>query len=200
MDPTGRELGDFNGADAFGIPYGSYTRDFQYNDDDSGGLANGDPSGLKGMSIPSPPTGTYQVVATGTGSGPYTLTFTGVATDGTEQSSVQTGTASLGATVVYNLTYSSTPGAPLGITTGGAAVVLSPGTLPAFPAQVVNTQSSAQTIKLSNQEPPRWLFPVLVLQGISPKPTPVNPISRRIRVARSQSSSALPEVGFDPER
>ncbi len=150
MDPTGRELGDFNGADAFGIPYGSYTRDFQYNDDDSGGLANGDPSGLKGMSIPSPPTGTYQVVATGTGSGPYTLTFTGVATDGTEQSSVQTGTASLGATVVYNLTYSSTPGAPLGITTGGAAVVLSPGTLPAFPAQVVNTQSSAQTIKLSN--------------------------------------------------
>jgi Chitobiase/beta-hexosaminidase C-terminal domain/Abnormal spindle-like microcephaly-assoc'd, ASPM-SPD-2-Hydin len=111
-DPMGRQLGNMNGNDTFGIPYGSYTRDFPYNDDDSGGLANGDPTVIKGFSVPLPPDGTYQVVATGTGSGPYTLTFVGVASDGSAQTQVATGTTTLGLATSYELTYSSTPGSP----------------------------------------------------------------------------------------
>jgi hypothetical protein len=148
-DPTGRQLGNLNGSDVFGVPYGSYTRDFQYNDDDSGGLANGDPTGIKGFNIPSPPDGTYQVVATGTGYGPYTLTFTAVASDGTAQQTIATGTASPGVAVTYQVTYSTTPGAPFTVTGTSPVASLSTSSL-TFPGQIIGSTSSAQAVTIDN--------------------------------------------------
>jgi len=106
VDPLGRDLGHLNGTDVFGIPHGSYTRDFPYADDDSTGLANGDPSGIKQAHIPSPLAGTYSVTSTGTGLGIYTLTFRMLSTDGTWQAATVAGLASVGSISTYQVFYS----------------------------------------------------------------------------------------------
>jgi hypothetical protein len=148
-DRTGRQLGNINGRDVFDVPYGSYTRDFPFDDDDSGGTANGDTTGIKGFSVPSPPDGTYQIVATGTGAGPYTLTLIAVASDGTEQEVTLTGTASLGSVVTYQATYSSTPGAPFTVEAVQPVASLSANALN-FPNEPVGVASSPQNVTLSN--------------------------------------------------
>jgi hypothetical protein len=121
VDPQGRQLGSLDGADVFGIPGGSYVREYPLADDVGVGTANGDPTGIKTAYIASPEKGTFQVTATGTALGTYRLTFLAVATDGTIQSTVVTGNAGPGSTSSYQISYSSEPGSEFTVESTTAA-------------------------------------------------------------------------------
>jgi hypothetical protein len=111
-DPQGLLLGNVTAGapDVFQIPNGSYTRDFPLADDVGTGVAHGDPSGIKSLSIPGPVPGSYQLQVTGTAPGTFTLTLIYLASDGTSQSASFSGVTDTGATSEYQFTYSPIPG------------------------------------------------------------------------------------------
>ena len=111
-DPQGRLLGNVTAGspDLFQITAGSYTRDFPLADDDVTGVAHGDPSGIKGLSIPGPIPGPYQLQVTGTETGSFTLTQSFRASDGSLQTTSFAGITKVGNTTSYEMQYSTTPG------------------------------------------------------------------------------------------
>lgn len=155
-DPQGRRLGNpGTGNDLFEIPLGSYMRDFPLASDDGSGPSLGDPTGLKTAYVPSPEDGTYTVVATGTGSGSYTLDVQAVASDGTVQPASVSGVTAPGSTATYEVTYSSAPGSPPSVTRQPTGPIASLSTAAAsFGSQLVGTTSAAQTVTLTNTGDP----------------------------------------------
>ncbi len=110
-DPLGRRLGDVGGTAAFEIPLGSYIRDFPLLDDDGDGLANGEESGLKNITIPSPTQGLYTLSSTGSAPGRFTLTFTLASPNGVVQTPFSfSGITALNATATYQFGYNSVAG------------------------------------------------------------------------------------------
>lgn len=155
-DPSGRRLGNISsGNDIFEIPRGSYFRDFPIGDDQGSGATIGDPTGVKTAFVPMPVDGTYTVVATGTGTGSYTLDIEAVASDGSSQEKTVTGVTAAGARATYQVSYSSTPGSPLQVTreATGAIASLSATSL-SFTGQLVGTESGAQMVTLTNTGDP----------------------------------------------
>lgn len=110
VDPVGRRLGNLNGSDIFEIPQGSYVKDFPLADDVDDGEASGDPTGIKTAGIPSPISGTYQVTATGTALGTYTIRFRSLDATGNLQIASVNGVTNSGSTTVYRVTVSSASG------------------------------------------------------------------------------------------
>lgn len=108
VDPMGNELGNAGGNDMFGIPNGSYTRDFPLANDVDTGVSNGDPTAIKTANVPSPSTGVYSVTATGTGLGTYTLRFRTLDTTGNVEVTTLSGIANTGSSNAYEVTISST--------------------------------------------------------------------------------------------
>jgi len=163
-DPQGRRLGNAGtGDDIFEIPLGSYLRDFPLASDDGTGLSLGDPTGLKTAYVPSPEDGTYTVVATGTGSGSYTLDIQAVASDGTVQTASVSGVTAPGSTATYEVTYGSAPGSPPSVTRQQTGPIASLSTTAvSFGSQLVGTSSAAQTVTLTNTGDPE-----LEITGIS---------------------------------
>jgi hypothetical protein len=132
-DPQGRTLGSSDGADdgadVYGIPGASYFRDYPIADDtdDTGTApASGDPTGVKTAHIPAALDGTYQIQATGTAAGTFTLIESFVASDGSWQTSSFTGITNVGSVATYQMLYSSSPGTVPQLT----LMASSPGTLP----------------------------------------------------------------------
>jgi len=117
-DPNGRRLGSNASGqpDFFEIPLSSYLRDGVQEDPTTGGIANGDPTEIKTAYIPSPISGTYRVVATGTAAGTFTLTFRSVASDGTLQTATFPGITNGGAASTFQVQYSPTPGSSSTVT------------------------------------------------------------------------------------
>jgi photosystem II stability/assembly factor-like uncharacterized protein len=116
-DSQGRQVGNVSpGVDVAQIPASSYARDFPIGNDSGGTTAIGDPTGVKTVFIPGATGGTYTVAATGTGSGPYTLTFRAVASDGSVQESTFSGTTTPGAVADLQVNYSPAPGASMTLT------------------------------------------------------------------------------------
>jgi hypothetical protein len=163
-DPQGRRLGNAGtGDDIFEIPLGSYLRDFPLASDDGSGPSLGDPTGLKTAYVPSPEDGSYTVVATGTGSGSYTLDVQAVASDGTVQTASVSGVTAPGSTATYEVTYRSAPGSPPSVTRQPTGPIASLSTTAvSFGSQLVGTSSAAQTVTLTNTGDPE-----LVITGIS---------------------------------
>jgi hypothetical protein len=163
-NPQGSRLGNAGtGDDMFEIPLGSYLRDFPLASDDGTGLSLGDPTGLKTAYVPSPEDGTYTVVATGTGSGSYTLDIQAVASDGTVQTASVSGVTAPGSTATYEVTYGSAPGSPPSVTRQQTGPIASLSTTAvSFGSQLVGTSSAAQTVTLTNTGDPE-----LEITGIS---------------------------------
>lgn len=110
VDPTGNRLGNADGTDVFEIANGSYVRDFPLADDVETGVSNGDPSGIKTANVPSPSAGNYEVTATGTTLGTYVLRFRTLDTTGNLAVTTLSGIASIGSSISYQATISSSSG------------------------------------------------------------------------------------------
>jgi YVTN family beta-propeller protein len=148
-DASGLSVGSVSpGTDIAGIPGSSYSRDFPLADDTGSSLTLGDPTGIKTAFIPAPSAGPYTVTATGTASGPYTLAIRGVATDGSVQQATVSGTASVGSTSQYQISYIPTPGIPV-TATPLPGVTLSVTAL-TFGSQGIGIASQTQAVTLTN--------------------------------------------------
>lgn len=114
-DNLGRRLGRsaLTGEHFEEIPKGNYYRDFPLALDDSSGVAPGEATGIKTAYIPSPQEGIYQLQATGTALGTFTLRFRSVASDGSAQEITKIGVVDAGTIVIYQLPVSSAPSSPL---------------------------------------------------------------------------------------
>jgi hypothetical protein len=98
-DPSGRRVGWDGTNDMIEIPGASYFRDYPIvSADDPTAPDEGDPNGSKTVLIPSPAGGVYQVVATGTGAGAYSLDLETVWPGSGGHSATYSGTATAGAT------------------------------------------------------------------------------------------------------
>jgi hypothetical protein len=119
IDPSGRRLGYDPVAqiNVFEIPDGSYIQDYPIaNDSDTNGPTEGDLTGVKSFFIPSPMPGDYQIVSIGTGEGDYTndveisgpgvvgqsLSFSGMASVGTQSTNYVTVAMPLQISLVSN--------------------------------------------------------------------------------------------------
>jgi hypothetical protein len=110
VDPQGRRLGNLDGTDLFEIQLGSYIRDFPLADPLGPDMANGDLTGIKTAHVSSPVDGTYQVTATGTGLGTYTLRFRSLGSNGAVQTASVVGLTNTGSTKVYQISISALSG------------------------------------------------------------------------------------------
>ncbi len=113
IDPSGRRTGTdpVAGTTFQEIPSSGYDAVSLVEDFDPSEF---DPSPeVKTLEVLSPMDGTYFARATGTGSGPFTLDFIGYDVNGHSSSMTFTGMASPGVTTVYQVTYSSAPGAQI---------------------------------------------------------------------------------------
>ena len=166
-DPQGRRLGNAGtGDDIFEIPLGSYLRDFPLASDDGSGPSLGDPTGLKTAYVPSPEDGSYAVVATGTGSGSYTLDVQAVASDGTVQTASVSGVTAPGSTATYEVTYSSAPGSPPSVTRQPTGPIASLSTTAvSFGSQLVGTTSTAEAVTVTNTGDPELTIASMSVSG-----------------------------------
>jgi hypothetical protein len=115
VDPQGRRLGHAVDGDVFEIANGSYFRDEPLANDETTDVANGDPTAIKTLYVPSPQAGTYKLNVTGTGLGPYALRVGTRATDGSTNLVNFVGLTSDGSSADFEISMNTAPGGPSGI-------------------------------------------------------------------------------------
>jgi hypothetical protein len=106
-DSIGRRLGydPSTGNDHFEIPGGTYVRDYPLGDDAADDdVVEGEPTGIKSFHIPSPIPGTYQIIGSGTGVGPYTMVLQTSGPGVVDESATYSGTAATGVEFTNNST------------------------------------------------------------------------------------------------
>jgi uncharacterized repeat protein (TIGR03803 family) len=103
IDPVGRAIGfdPASQSSVFEVPGATYCVDGPIVDAETNGPSIGDPDVTKTIYVPSPLAGVYQIVATGTGSGAYTIHVETSYTNGIGQSTNFSGVASAGLVSSY---------------------------------------------------------------------------------------------------
>ena len=105
IDPIGRRIGfdPTNGIHYFEVMDADYFQEGPLADADANGPTLGDPSGMKTVYVPSPLAGQYQVIGSGTGSGPYVIDVETAGTAVVASSTFYSGVASAGARFTNSL-------------------------------------------------------------------------------------------------